>query len=228
MYGRSLASSAVNVLAGGGGGGNADPTLLPVATGQTPGSPSFPGAAGGSYLDPVTNRRVWRVTDATTPVANERGNIDYADGGPFISLPWTAAGKTKYTILHVARVPPNNHYLVDFNYTDEVFENRRGPVASTQELTWAFSCNPATPRIAYYMTPTQIRRYDTALDADANIGNFPHTPAFLGGLEADWFSVDKDDRWFSCQKEFDGGTAGMWDSVNNVERSTSPNSASRT
>jgi len=204
------------------GGGPADPTLLPVATKQAPYLRAYEalgvGAlkAGGSYLDPATGVTVYRVTDAHTPAGNQRAVPDYADGGPFMSLPWTSGGKTYYTLYLQVRVGSNEHYLVDFNYGDGAFSNWRGaPTGASGELLWSFSSSPATPRIAYYLAGRTLHRYDTEGMTQANIGNFPHT--FGIGKDGDWLSVDTNDRWFVCQEKFDGGTIAAWNSQTNVE-----------
>jgi len=202
-------------------GAQADPSLSPIAAGQTADfdayGPSLRAlAAGSAYADPVTGVRVHKVTDEQTPASNERGVPDYSDGGPFISLPWSSGGTTYYTLYLQVRVGTNQHYLVDFNYTDGTFSNWRGaPTGAGNEITWSFSNNPATPRIAYYLAGQTLHRYDTGAMALADVGNFPHT--FGIGQNGDWLSVDMNDRWFVCQEEFDGGTVAAWDSQTDVE-----------
>ena len=55
----------------GGGGAIADPTLLPVASGQAPHPAAYDALlvvnqpAGFSYNDPVTGVRIWKITSST-------------------------------------------------------------------------------------------------------------------------------------------------------------------
>ena len=202
-------------------GAIADPTLLPIASGQEPNHGAYAAldvpalSAGSAYLDPTTGVTVYRVTDARTPIANERGQPDYSDGGPFISLPWERDGDTHYTLYLAVRPVPSFHYLVDFDYTAGTFENWREAPVQGNEITFSFSNNPDTAQIAYYLEDRTLHRYDTGAMATADTGNFPHT--FAIGREGDWLSVDMNDRWFVCQEEFDGGTVAVWNSETNVE-----------
>src|SRR5690349_24039117 len=82
-----------------------DPTLLPVATtSQAPlttaynalNVPAVP--AGGSYLDPTTGVKVYKITSATFPTSSANWGHDYAEGGDEVSLPYT--GTTRAVLVH--------------------------------------------------------------------------------------------------------------------------------
>ena len=198
----------------------ASPTLLPVATGQPRRQSEYdaldvPGlAAGESYPDPVTGVTIYKVTDASSPVENIRGVHDYSEGGPFISLPW-GPSQEMYSIYFRLRVSGWEAYIVDFNIETGAFSNGRSTnVVSVNDLRFAFSNNPNTPRIAYLIQLTSsstLDRYDTETMQAANIGNFPHTFPDQAG----WLHQDKDDRWFVAA----GTTWGVaaWNSETNVE-----------
>src|SRR3989454_3268695 len=69
-------------------GGTPDPTLLPVATTlQAPLTAAYDAlnvpaiAAGGSYRDPTTGVKVYKVTSATFPTTSANWGHDYAEGG---------------------------------------------------------------------------------------------------------------------------------------------------
>ena len=79
----ALAPAAVVAAQAARGPTRADPLRLPVAARQLPDFAHYPGRtlpAGRSYLDPVTRVRVWRVTDARTPVPGADGTHDYSSG----------------------------------------------------------------------------------------------------------------------------------------------------
>ncbi|PYP44711.1 MAG: hypothetical protein DMD50_13465, partial [Gemmatimonadetes bacterium] len=79
-------TSAVTVQAPLPAGSVADPTLLPVASGQVPNMAAYTALnvasqpAGFSYTDPVTGVKVWKVTSSSVPTANPHAGHDYADG----------------------------------------------------------------------------------------------------------------------------------------------------
>src|SRR2546426_9765432 len=85
-------------------GAIADPTLLPVASGQAPSPAAYDALlvanqpAGFSYNDPVTNVKIWKVTSSVVPAANTSAGHDYADGGNRASLGWGSSSNT-HTIL---------------------------------------------------------------------------------------------------------------------------------
>src|SRR6266550_507053 len=85
--------------------GTPDPTLLPVATTlQAPLTAAYDAlnvpaiAAGGSYLDPTTGVKVFKVTSATFPTTSANWGHDYAEGGGEVSLPYS--GATRAVLVH--------------------------------------------------------------------------------------------------------------------------------
>jgi hypothetical protein len=181
---------------GDGGGGNADPTQLPAASGQTPDPTYTYGrtlASGQTYRDPLTGVTVLKVTDGSTPRVNLLGtDKGYSEGGPIISQPWISGGETYYTFTVTVE---GEQYLVDLRYeTLELTNWRRVTYAS--EIGFAFSLNPATPRIAYLVDPSgmSVNRYNTATNAIENTGNWPWIPT--GGERIDWLQNNVNDTWF--------------------------------
>jgi uncharacterized protein YjdB len=174
-------------------GGIVDPTLLPAATGQRPVAGTYGRslAAGQTYLDPHTNVRVLKLTSASVPDNNGGQYHGYSEGGPIISQPWVGTdGHTYYTAFIAGG------WLVDIRYDTFVSSNwRRVPIDG--EINWAFSLNPATPRIAYYVddgNDRTIHRYNTATNQNENSGIFPYTPRAAGsGLT--WLQVNLNDQW---------------------------------
>src|SRR5947199_990597 len=86
-------------------GGQSDPTLLPVATtSQVPLTTAYNAlnvpaiAAGGSYLDPTTGVKVYKITSATFPTLSANWRHDYAEGGDEVSLP--DKGTTRAVLVH--------------------------------------------------------------------------------------------------------------------------------
>lgn len=185
-------SGAIRGSSGGGGGLNADPTLLPLATGQLPGAGTYGRgqASGFTYRDPVSNVLVCKVTDATTPDAGGHQH-PYATGGPFVSQAWSSGGNTFYTLGLAG-------WLVDVKYSDLSLSNFR-TINYDAELGIAFSCDPATPRICYIAdwTNKRINRYNTATNAIANIGHWPWNIAAAGSFP-DWLQVNKNDTWIAA------------------------------
>lgn len=154
-----------------------DPTfLLNATTAQVPllaaygalGVPSIP--AGGSYLDPTTGVKVWKLSSNAYPAAGNWSH-DYADGGNEISLPHTGATRTILTRQNGANGGP--WWLIDFTPGFGVSNSRQltGPIAPWIDLAFTFSNNPATPYYAYVASSTGvIRRFDirTMLEVTGN------------------------------------------------------------
>ena len=165
----------------------ANPSALPTASGQLKNLTAYTAlnvrgmAAGGSYADPVTGVRVWKMTSGSVPVANPSGFHFYSEGPAQASAEW-AAGK------HTLYITTGGGYLVDFTRGSGL-SNWRPVPSGTKQLT--FSKNPATPRIAYVAVGTQLRRYDTGTNSYVDTGHFP------GAFNIDtWLQQDKDDGWF--------------------------------
>src|SRR5882762_5763537 len=170
-------------------GSLADPTLLPRATGQHPAAGTYGRtlAAGQTYVDPTTGTTVLKLTDATVPTANTGMYHGYAEGGPNISQPWVGTdGQTYYT----AKV---SDWLVDIRYSTFTPLNWR-PISYRGEIGFAFSMNPATPRIAYVVNGKQVNRYNTATNAIENTGHWPWIIAAAGD-SPDWLQTQMNDTW---------------------------------
>jgi hypothetical protein len=192
-------------------GGTADPTLLPLATGQMEedyysafdalGVPSM--VQGDSYRSPESSPGVlvYKVTDPNTPRAGSANHWapQGGGGGPFISMPWIGPGGDTYYTLMVSSA--NQGYLIDMNYNNAVaesgtvFSNNRAMPSGVGNLDAIFSYNPSTPRIMYHTTGGgQIRRYNTetmVYDEPVNL-NFP-SPSSVG---TSWLNMDVNDEWF--------------------------------
>ena len=189
----ALAACSSDAPTGGGGGivaaGMADPTQLPRATGQRPVAGSYGRSlgAGRTYVDPNSGVTVLKLTDATTPIDNAGMYHGYSEGGPNISQPWTGTdGETYYTVK-VAE------WLVDLRSSTFTPLNWRR-VEYWGEIGFAFSMNPATPRIAYLVNGKRVDRYNTATNATENIGKWPWTVA-LEGRYLGWLQTQVNDTW---------------------------------
>jgi uncharacterized protein YjdB len=175
-------------------GAIADPTQLPIASGQTPPAGTYGKTltSGQTYIDPVSGMTVLKLTDANIPAANTRAHHDYSEGGPYISQPWLGTdGQTYYTLM-VAAEP--NRYLVDLRYDNLALSNWR-KVDLDGDLSFAFSLDPATPRIAYVelnSLSNVVQRYNTATNSVANTGNWPWRPA-AGAIV--WLQTQLNDTW---------------------------------
>jgi hypothetical protein len=172
-------------------GAVADPTLLPAATGQQPAAGTYGRslAAGQTYVDPNSGVTVMRLTSNSVPTAGNHYH-GYAEGGPNISQPWIAGGKTFYTIFLASG------HLVDLNYTDRTTGNWR-TIPIDGETNVAFSLNTATPRIIYYVddgNDKTLHRYNTATNQLEETGNWPWNVGAAGtGLT--WIQTQLNDTW---------------------------------
>ena len=174
-------------------GSVADPTLLPRATGQHPLSGTYGRglAAGQTYTDPNTGVLVLKLTSSSVPNANAGVYGDYSEGGPVISQPWVGTdGNTYYTAYL------SYGWLVDIRYDTFASSNWR-PVPIDGEINFAFSLNPATPRIGYFVddgNDKTIHRYNTATNRIEDTGIFPFTTSAVGG-SLSWLQINMNDQW---------------------------------
>jgi hypothetical protein len=170
----------------------ADPSQLPKANRQAPLFQSYPGGklrAGQSYQDPVTGLRVTKLTDALTPMANDKGLHHYASGPVQVSREW---GDGYHTINVTAA---GGDYLVDYKRGGGLSNWRPAPFIGP-DLSFGFSFNSATPRIAYYVRDRVLHRYDTERMAPANTGAFPKRFLNLAEDYLVWLQYDRNDEWF--------------------------------
>jgi hypothetical protein len=171
---------------------SSDPAQLPVANRQLPRFQSYTGRelrAGQSYMDAATGMRVTKLTDATTPVANPSGLHHYASGPAQITREW---GNGSHTINVVAG--GKGDFLVDYHRGGRLSNWRAG--LSGPDLTFTFSLNPATPRIAYHVRDMVLHRFDSEKMKRANTGRFPKSFAALGKADLVWLQNDRNDEWF--------------------------------
>jgi hypothetical protein len=149
-------------------------------------------AAGTAYTDPVSGRRVVKLTDSTTPSANSGIRNDYASGGPFISQPWGTNGDS-------VTVWANGMGLCDITRGGTP-TNYRNPVAAGGELRFGFSRNPATPRRAYVLgLDGYVRRINTETNTlDAGDG-FPYDlTTYAGASYPLWITISENDSTIAC------------------------------
>jgi len=192
----SLGCESTATGASGGSGAVADPTLLPVASGQAPNVAAYDALnlvnqpAGFSYNDPVTHVKIWKVTSGTIPAVNTSAGHDYADGGNRASLGW-GPDNNSHTIL--IRGDGMAYHLVDFT-RGVGFSNYRVLPAGAQpdrDLCFSFSNLASQPRIAYVLHNGVLLRFNTQTMQLEHTGNFPHTlNAFA------WLQHDRNDVWF--------------------------------
>lgn len=168
-----------------------DLTLLPSATGQRPVSGTYGRRlnAGDTYVDPNTGVTVLKLTSAVVPVANSGMYHGYSEGGPNISQAWKGAdGQTYYTAMV-------GGWLVDIRYATLTTHNwRQVGVGETQ---FAFSLNPATPRIAYVVTGS--RRVDRINTVTLSIESTSGWPWIISapGDYAGWLQTQVNDTWLA-------------------------------
>lgn len=196
--------------------GVANPSQLPLASRQLPQFQNYTGAslaAGASYLDPVTGVRIWKVTDANTPVANSAAAHDYASGAVQASHVW---GNNQHTLL----VNVSGHYLVDFT-RGVGFANWRPAPGVNADLCFTFSQNPATPRIAYFVSGNTLHRYNTQTNTLADSGHFPKSFASVTSAPLLWLQQDKNDGWFVMMPN-DQSAVIAWNSSTDVTQVITP------
>jgi hypothetical protein len=191
--------------------GKADPTLLPLATGQPPPATTPTVAGGKSYNDPVSGVRVWRATSPTYPCANntELRQHDYGDTNQ-ISHEWGDGYQTLF--LRTC----GEYHLVDFK-RGVGFTNWRKFASGAHpdsDLSFVFSNNPATPQIAYSIHDGHLIRYNTATNRIENSGNFPRRAWNARG----WLQNDLTDTWFVANSAAQPSGCKAWNSQSNESR----------
>lgn len=158
-------------------------------------------AVGGIILDAISSRRLLRVTDSTdhaTACAHE-----YSGGPDITSLPWQVGGAGDYYLTLGYTLTSGSGFFKDLNLRTLVLSNKRAAPTGFTTIKSAFSRNPATPRILYYLSGASlntITRYDTATDSAAPSGVFPKNLSTIAtGGSHDWLHQDNSDRWFVFQ-----------------------------
>jgi len=192
-------SAGVTVTAPPSGGGTPDPTLLPVATtSQAPLTTAYNGlnvpaiAAGGSYLDPTTGVKIYKITSATFPASSSGWWHDYAEGGDEVSLPYT--GTTRALLVRGS----SGYWIVDFTPGVGVGNGRAltGSFVPVHDQAFAFSSNPATPYYAYVSNGTSVRRLDIRTMTEAQGNGWP----VLNESEAVWLQQSENDAFFTWMR----------------------------
>src|SRR5207244_3650576 len=198
------AGAVITVTAPSGGGGTPDPTLLPIArTSQAPLTTAYDAlnvpaiAAGGSYLDPTTGVKVYKITSATFPTLSANWGHDYAEGGDEVSLPYN--GTTRAVLVHGGA-----YWLVDFTPGVGVGNGRQltGTFAPVQDQAFAFSTNPATPWYAYVSNGTSVRRIDIRTMTEAPGKGWP----VIDESVAVWLQQSENDGLFAWMRGASGPT----------------------
>src|SRR5881396_2234285 len=216
MRGHSLSRPLCRALLGAGGlallfslgpvfsqslppGGQSDPTLLPVATtSQGPLTTAYNAlnvpaiAAGGSYLDPTTGAKVYKITSASFPTSSSGWWHDYAEGGDEVSLPYNGTTRA----LLVKGGP--GYYIVDFTPGVGVGNARAltGSLVPVHDQAFAFSTNPATPYYAYVSNGTSVRRLDIRTMTEASGNGWP----VLNEPGAVWLQQSENDAFFTWMR----------------------------
>jgi hypothetical protein len=177
-------------------GATPDPTLLPVATLlQSPlvvaytllNVPGLP--AGGSYQDPTTNIKIYKLTSATFPTTGYSWTHSYSEGGDEVSLPHTGGTRTIHLYTGAGW-----HWLIDFTPGVGVSNPRMldGVLKPWVETAFAFSNNPTTPYIAYVGTTGGIRKFDVRTMTEVLGGGWP----LLSETNANWLHQSANDAFF--------------------------------
>ena len=185
-----------------------DPTLLPVATtSQVPLTAAYnavnvPGiAAGGSYLDPLTGVKVYKLTSSAFPTPGFSWTHAYAEGGDEVSLPLNASGTRT---IH-AYTTGGMHWLFDFTPGIGVSNPRNLSTSAFPpfgDLSVAFSNNSATPYYMYVSDGPTVHRVDLRTMTEATGGGWPVT----GETDAIWLHQSENDTFFTWMRGANGST----------------------
>jgi hypothetical protein len=179
--------------------------------------PSQP--AGYTFTDPVTGCLAMKLTSNTIPVASTGSKHNgYSDGGNFMSHAWQSGSDWYVTISVYSDAIGQSTWLVDMKLTGSGapsltnWRQMTGQLAPQAELCMSFSSNRATPRIAYVVNGSTIRRVDTATMTVVNTGNFPKAGLFAGPV---WLFHDRNDEWFCWTTT--SGACTSWNSQTNYQ-----------
>jgi len=194
-----------------------DPTLLPVAsTLQVPLTAAYDAlqvpsiAAGGTYLDPTTGVKIYKLTSSVFPTSSPSWNHDYSEGGDEVSLPYR--GNTRAVL---ARQAGGVYWLIDFTPGTGVSNARplTGNVAPFMDLAFAFSNNPATPYYAYVSDGTTIRRIDIRTLVEVPGGGWPQSEP-----SAVWMHQSESDGLFVWMRGATGSTMVAFEPSTNTKK----------
>jgi concanavalin A-like lectin/glucanase superfamily protein/Big-like domain-containing protein/purple acid phosphatase-like protein len=188
--------------------GAPNPTLLPAATtAQFPltaaynalGVPSL--AAGGSYLDPTTQVKIYKLTSAAYPTSSPNWGHDYSEGGDEVSLPYN--GNARAVLVRQNSTSGGPYWLIDFTPGVGVGNPRQLPSALSPwiDVSFTFSNNQATPYYAYVATASAVRRFDIRTMAEAPGDGWP-----VNETNATWLHQSEDDGFFVWMRGATGST----------------------
>jgi concanavalin A-like lectin/glucanase superfamily protein/Big-like domain-containing protein len=188
--------------------GAPDPLLLPVATTaqfpltavyNTLGVSSL--AAGGSYLDPTTQVKIYKLTSSTYPAASPNWGHDYSEGGDEVSLPYN--GNTRAVLVRQNGTSGGPFWLIDFTPGVGVGNPRQlsGSLSPWIDVAFTFSSNPATPYYAYVATASAVRRFDIRTMTEAPGNGWP-----VNESNAAWLHQSEDDGFFVWMRGASGST----------------------
>jgi hypothetical protein len=198
-------------------GTSPDPTLLPGATTlQVPLTAAYNAlnvpsiAPGGSYLDPTTGVKIYKLTSGTFPTSSPSWNHDYSEGGDEVSLPYS--GTTRAVL---ARKSDGWYWLIDFTPGLGVSNARplTGIVKPFMDLAFAFSNNPATPYYAYVSDGSAIRRIDIRTLTEAPGNGWPQSEP-----GATWLHQSESDGMFVWMRGSTGTTMVAFEPSTNTKK----------
>ena len=206
--------------------GTAEPTLLPLATiAQVPLTAAYTAlnipslTAGGSYADPTTQVKVYKLTSTTFPAAGYSWGHDYAEGGNEVSLPHT--GPTRTIVVRQDPVNGGPWWLIDFTPGVGVGNARplTGSLAPQSDLAFTFSSNPATPYYAYVASGETIRRFDLRTMNEVPGDGWPKTDS-----SPTWLHQSENDAFFVWMRGANGSTVvGYEPATATLKTYTNPN-----
>ncbi|HEV8150859.1 MAG TPA: Ig-like domain-containing protein, partial [Gemmatimonadales bacterium] len=194
-----------------------DPTLLPAATtAQVPLTSAYNAlnvpsiAPGGSYLDPTTNTKIYKLTSATFPTSSANWGHDYSEGNDEVSLPYN--GNTRAVMVYSG----GSHWLLDFTPGVGVSNPRllTGNLAPIMDLAFTFSSNPATPYYAYVSRGSTIYRVDIRTMTEAPGNGWPVT----GETSAVWLHQSENDGMFVWMRGAAGSTIVAFEPSTNTKK----------
>lgn len=176
-------------------------------------------ALGFSWSDPHTGATLIKGSTITYPHSSSKSN-NYGDGGNYGSHAWQDGSGNWFITWDVFSGGNSQSWLVDIQLTGvgaNSLSNWRqltGALQPSGDLRFSFSGNRSTPRIAYVLSGSTIRKINTQTMTEVVGGNFPKTIA----SGSTWLHQDRLDKWFVYVQ---GSTVFAWDSVNNVVKQCS-------
>lgn len=193
---------------------------LPVASGQVPrwADLELP-SAGGSYQDPTSGVRVWRVTDSSAPEAGYEWNHFNSASYDHVSLSYD--GGTYHVIF--GRRAGGRPWMVDFERGVGLsnYEDVSAAAVGTDGIPAAdrVQFSRRDPHVAYFTDNDGVlHRYDAQTRQKANQAPFPKdfqadsrvTSVFGTDFLPVHFQTQQDDQWFSFRvRESSGEFTGV-------------------